>query len=119
MAAFIEKGDNLIEMPLRVTPILTIFGKIQYKYKLSDFAYGEWIIFENEKPKYYLNLFDNSDYKKDKVYSKSKNFNIESILDKFQKGLSIYQKVWGIPLPYKSFIQTFHLEKLPKGILIN
>ena len=46
---------------IRLAKILTwSFFRVRYIYRLSDFSYGEWIIFENTLPKYYLNILTSS-----------------------------------------------------------
>ncbi len=119
MAEQIKKNSELIEISLEAIPFFTIWGKIQYRYKLSDFTYGNWIIFENNKPKYYLNLYDNDYDDIREKFSKSKDFDLESTLKTHKKNLSIHQNFWGISLWNKSFIQFFHLKKMPSHILKN
>ena len=111
------ENNRFIEISVEAIPRLTILGGIKYKYKLSDFTYGEWLIFENNKPKYYLNLFD-EEYKdiRERI-EKFKDFELEKNLKKCDEKLSIHQKLIGISIWYKSSIQTLKLEKLPNSIL--
>jgi hypothetical protein len=112
-----SKDNNSIEVSVEAIPILTILGKIQYRYKLSDFAYGEWLIFENDKPKYYLNPFDEDyDDVRERIEN-SKDFDLEKILKMSNKNLSIHQRIMGVSFWYKSSTQVLALEKLPKSIL--
>ncbi len=44
-------------MKYRINKYLTLNGKIQ-EVILPDSAYGEWIIYENNEPKYHVNIFN-------------------------------------------------------------
>ena len=44
-------------MKYRINKYLTLNGKTQ-KVTLPDSAYGEWIIYENNEPKYHVNIFN-------------------------------------------------------------
>ncbi len=99
-------------------PIYTFLGKRTYRYKLSDFSYGEWLIFENNKPKFYFNIFDKEYHEVRLAFSNSKDFDLEKKLKSYNKGLSIYQKLIGITFLKKTFLQVIELEKLPKNVLI-
>ncbi len=113
MAQQNKNVTNMVEVFLRVSPIITIWGKRKLKYELSDFNYGEWVIFKDNFPKYYLNMFD-------KEYDSIRelpDFDIENRLKMHKGGLSIHQKLFGISLWNKSFIKSFNLEKLPTNIL--
>ena len=106
-----------MKIAVKSIPIFTLLGKWAYRYKLSDFSYGEWVIFENNKPKFYLNIFDSEYDEVRLVFSKSKNYDLEKKLKSHNKGLSIYQKLLGITFLKKTFLQVIELEKLPKHIL--
>lgn len=95
---------------VRKTPIL--FSR-KSLYRLSDFVYGEWIIFENGKPKYYLNVLDGQ---YSQIIDRLKP-DVESYLtEEFRKkglNLSFKEKAFGIPLPSKSEIIELSLRELP------
>jgi len=44
-------------MKYRINKYLTLKGKTQ-EVALSDSAYGEWIVYENNEPKYHVNIFN-------------------------------------------------------------
>jgi hypothetical protein len=44
-------------MKYRINKYLTLNGKIQ-EVTLPDSAYGEWIVYENNEPKYHVNIFN-------------------------------------------------------------
>jgi len=44
-------------MKYRTNKYLTLKGEIQ-KVTLPDSAYGEWIVYENNEPKFHVNIFD-------------------------------------------------------------
>jgi len=48
-----------VTVSVRKTPLL--FSR-KNLYRLSDFSYGEWILFENGVPRYYLYAFDEMYY---------------------------------------------------------
>lgn len=58
-------GNSKVELKIFVKPYICFslrgIKKVK-KYFLSDFAYGELLIFEKGKPKYYLNLFEEQNY---------------------------------------------------------
>jgi len=87
-------------------------------YRMSDFSYGEWILFENGEPRYYLYVFD-------ELYSGIRdqfNPNVETYLKKKfkEKGLTLSTREvrFGIPLSSKSQIVELSLEKLPLNFLL-
>ena len=110
-------SSNLLEILLLTTPILTIRGK-RYKYELSDFTYGEWIIYEKNQPKYYLNIFESEYDELRDVLTKNKNLTLEIILENSKRHLTLSQSFLGIRFESQSFIQTFLLEKLPADFLL-
>ena len=110
--------NETIEINLFVIPIITFWGKRDFIFKLSDSAYGEWLIYENNKLKYYFNVFDKSyDLIKDKIDCTS---NLEELLsNRFKQkklNLMINNAKWGILKRYKPFFKIFKLEKLPVEI---
>jgi hypothetical protein len=98
--------QNKIVVKVRKTP--TLLGR--NRYRLSDFSYGEWIIFENGEPKYYLNIFDDR-------YSHIKGRSVEAYLtEQFRKKglkLSFKDNAFGLPIHSKSEVVDLPLERLP------
>lgn len=107
-------GDN-IEISLLCTPIYTIFGK-RIKYSLPDSAYGGWIIFENNQPKYYFNIFDCYYNDIRDVFNEQKK-DIESILKNHNSNLSLSQNFIGFSFRFQEYIEKCKLEKLPKSAI--
>lgn len=108
-------SNNTVKINAHVTPLL-FSNKLQYR--LSDLAYGEWVIFENGVPKYYFNVFDEQYFqlidrlKPDAERYLSNQFKVKKL------NLSTTAKATGIPLPHKSAIVELKLEKLPLQYLI-
>ncbi|MEO8471470.1 MAG: hypothetical protein ABI477_04720 [Chryseolinea sp.] len=121
---------SLLEYPLMHTPRLNsvkinliktpVFPRKKSLYRLPDSTYGEWIIFENNEPKYYFDFFD-------ELYEDIRNQimstrDIEGYFTKMfeQKNLNfmLKQTLFGIPLPGMELIEECTLSKLPKEYLI-
>jgi hypothetical protein len=105
------KSDNILRMNLEDITVYTLFGK-KHLYKLGDMAYGEWLIFQSNVPKYYLNIFD--DMYQD-IDEQKKIDPYKYLLKKFKAehyGYSLGQNIHGI---WSSKIneKCFDLEKLP------
>lgn len=101
-------------MILEVKRVYTLAG-IKHRYKLSDFAYGEWLIYKGDFPVYYFNIFD-TDYS---AFKDATKVNADkTLIDKLEKhGLRLKQNLFGISST-KSYQQRFDLEKLPASYLI-
>jgi hypothetical protein len=115
-----QSSDNLlkIDIEIEVEPMLTLMGR-KYFYRLPDNAYGEWIIFENRTPKYYLNVFDKryvAFLKKFEIIIDKETY-LENIINKVNRSLTIKNHIWGIRCYSKSKLKTFSLEKLPLSFL--
>ncbi len=65
-----KKKSNDIEINIEIIPVYTFFGRKNI-IKISDFAYGEWLIYKSNKPFYYINIF-HSDFKELKTLLESK-----------------------------------------------
>jgi hypothetical protein len=105
---------------LVVVPIFSIFEGIRYDYILPDSNYGEWLVFENDLPKYYFNAFD-EDYQffsKELKYKNSISASLIYILDKNNNRLQLNRKIRGIRLNSKSIVKEFFIERLPKEMLL-
>ncbi|GAB3922780.1 hypothetical protein [Mucilaginibacter myungsuensis] len=46
-----------MKLAVIVNKVYTLTG-IRYLYRLSDFVYGEWLIYNNGDPVFYFNAFD-------------------------------------------------------------
>ena len=105
-------------MKILKTPQLRFFPLpkyAKYKYTLSDFSYGEMLLFENNYPKFYINIFDEN-FSKIKEYV-LKNDNLEKVLKDiivFNKlPLCIFQNFWGIDLVSKETVEEINLKPFP------
>jgi hypothetical protein len=47
-----------VSIPVRVVPAICFPFRKRNLHRLPDATYGEWLIYENDQPRYYLNLFD-------------------------------------------------------------
>jgi hypothetical protein len=70
----------------RVVTYYTIRGLVKF-VDLGDFAYGEWIIYENRNAKYHINAFDKEAISNIIINEKlsDKKDTIESIIFKINK----------------------------------
>src|SRR5919202_1422371 len=109
---------NNVSVFLFVVPVLTSSLERTYIYRLSDMAYGEWIIFEDNKPKYYLYIFDDL-YKDVREYLQNhKDIDVSTLLEQSFKGKNLnltlratfrVRKIW----ESKETNKEFKLEKFP------
>src|SRR5688500_2418971 len=105
-----------LTVKVRKTPMLL---SKRSQYRLSDFSYGEWILFENGEPKYYLNVHDEQYSQiRDKLKPDVETYLIEQFKKK-RLSLSFKDGTLGIPLPSKSEIVEVSLEKLPLEYIVN
>jgi len=101
-------------MILEVRGVYTLTG-VKYRYKLSDFAYGEWLIYKNNQPVYYFNIFDQEyAHLTEIIKANEQGFLIGSLK---RQGLNLKQNIFGIA-SIKSYLKSINLEKLPASILI-
>lgn len=82
---------SLIRIRLFVTPIYTFTGK-KFLYSLSDMAYGEWIVFKNNYPRFYINAFE---FKSDDQVNKSVEGHLERCLKNKHPKLTLKQHLFG------------------------
>jgi len=102
---------SLNKIKLKVTPIYTLTG-VKYLYTLKDMAYGEWLIYQENKPRYYFNLFD-KEYSFDKNQTgKSIEKFLETKLDILNVNLTIKQNIFGIK-GSRTFETWQTIERLP------
>src|SRR5216117_1310161 len=92
-----------------VTPLYYFFG-IKLIYVLPDMSYGQYLIFENNYPKYYFNYFDKY-YDAIRIKIDNSKISHELLLKKsFQANnplLSLRQKSFGIRFENKSYNKIF------------
>lgn len=111
--------NNNLEILVEMVPILSLF-KNKYLIKLPDSAYGEWLIFKENKPVFYLNVFDPQlEVIKNKIHSKE--ITIERIIERINEGThenySIGFKYWGF-LNYEGRkTETISIQKFPFSFL--
>lgn len=104
-------------MTYRTNKYLTLNGKIQEVILLNS-TYGEWIVYENNKPKFHVNIF-NSESKSDclvfiimnETKSEFKNILID-INNRFERNLTLSSKTsFGIKI--SSQLVEYKLNSLP------
>ena len=97
---------KIVTLDLLVTPIITLFGQ-KYSYRLLDSAYGEWLNYEDNYPKYYLNIFDD-EYREIENEIVQANINIKDYLEthlhKTSPELKMASHLLGIRLSNKEAI---------------
>jgi hypothetical protein len=100
-----------MKMQLEDIVVYTLTGK-KHLYKLGDMSYGESLVFKDNLPVYYLDIFDkiyeniDESMKKDPYNYLNKKFRSE------KTGYSMSQHIRGI-WSSKINIKWFGLEKLP------
>lgn len=110
-------------MEYRVNTYKTFLKTVQY-VEQSIFTYGEWIIYENNSPKYHVSCFgDNS--KSDKIINElieSGNFTIESIIKTINQGFNKklnFGKRPFLSIRTNSEIAELHLKPIPIRFIEN
>ncbi len=99
-----------IKIKLFVTLILTLKGK-KKRYKLGDMAYGEYLVYKNNFPKYYLHLLDVPN-----IAERAKGgYHVESKLPDIENGLTLRHGVNGIPLRELE-PEWIDLEEIPSSL---
>jgi hypothetical protein len=109
-------NNNLsVKLRLEVTSVYTFTG-VKHLYKLPDMAYGEWLIFKDDKPYFYFNIFD-EDYIaiKDKAGDNVERY-LEDRLRMVEGGLTLKQRIFGLRGVQVSD-EWITIEKLPKNLL--
>ena len=109
------ESENNLEILVEMIPILSLF-KNKYLIKLPDSAYGEWLIFKDNKPVFYLNIFDPQfEEIKNKIHSKEITVEkmIKSINESTHENYSVRFKYWGF-LNYKGIkTKIISIQKFP------
>ena len=99
--------------------LLNFLGVYQVCYSLSDFSYDEFLIFENNKPIYYLNLF-NKFNKELRDYINLIDCSVEEIIKKIgdvnKLKLSCTQKIFGIDNLSKQKVIEMDLPEFPNSL---
>jgi hypothetical protein len=98
---------------LRLFPIAKIAA---YKYLLSDMSYGDMLLFENNEPKYYLNLF-NPIYSDLVVYIEQESISMTELVDKILQfnasNVTIEQRLFGFDIVSKEVVEKIEVELFP------
>jgi hypothetical protein len=115
-----KKKLTTIQIGIEVFPIYTLCGRGNI-VQLSDFAYGEWLIFRSNKPIFYINIFDD-DFFELRILVESKKTTIEEVIEKFNiqnnDSLSLKQSFFGIT-NYKNIeFHKIEVHKFPFSIEI-
>jgi hypothetical protein len=111
-----------ISIPIRAVPAICLPLRRRYLYTLSDFAYGEWLIFEDNMPKYYLNIFDECYKNITRFLQTQRDITVDLMVSKslgnVNERLSLGQKYHVITmLESQSELLTFELEKVSPDLL--
>lgn len=113
-----EKKLNSIKIGIEIIPIYTLGGRRDI-IKLSDFAYGEWLVFKSNKPIYYINIFDDEFFELKKLIE-SKKTTVEEVIEKFNiqnsDSLSLKQSFFGITNYKNTEYQNIEIYKFPFSI---
>jgi hypothetical protein len=102
--------DRFVKIKVLQTPLLFRHKSL---FRLSDFSYGEWLIFEKGIPKYYLNSFEEP-YAQ--LIATVKMDMEKFLLTKFKQKkvpLDLRGYLFGIPLESQSKVIELNLERLP------
>lgn len=108
-----------VALNLLAIPVLTFFG-IRISYRMLDSAYGEWLIYENNLPKYYLNIFDPE-------YASLRKNTLDSGIDVVEylkekitplnSRLMFSDNIIGIKFNNRASIKSISVEKIPNEFL--
>lgn len=86
-----EEPRNYINVAVITEKIYTITG-VKKHYGLGDMAYGEWLVYKNNKPCFYMNSFD--DYYKE---IKKDHLGLPFLEKKLKaRGLTLNTNYWGM-----------------------
>jgi hypothetical protein len=99
-------------MIVSVEKIPVLFSK-KHQYRLPDFEYGAWIIFENGHPRYYFNILDDRYAGMRNVFGNDVELFLTDTFSRKGLNLSTRPKVFGFPLNAKAKIVDLDLEALP------
>jgi hypothetical protein len=85
-----------VKIKLFVSSVLTLTGR-KKKYILGDMAYGEYLIYKDNYPKYYMYALDAPNIKEQAKGANIADY-IESKLPMIEDGLTLKHRIYGIPL---------------------
>jgi hypothetical protein len=102
---------------------ISIFPKLNLgvtKLVLSDFSYGELIVYRNDTPFYYLNIFARK-YIRLKKYIEENNRNLDDVLNEIIhsiddltiSGLHLEKKIWGIEMLKNEKVILVEIDEFP------
>ncbi len=93
-----EKVFEKVEIGIEIVSVFTLRGRKEI-IKLSDFVYGEWLVFKENELVYYINVFDPY-FSQLKTDLEEKKFTIEEFLDsvnnKNAETFSLDQNILGV-----------------------
>jgi len=109
--------DRYMKILLEDITVFTIAGK-KHLYKLGDMTYGEWLIFKDNFPIYYLDISDEL-YKDIDESIKKDPYNY--LKDKFKRGKEGFSLCQGIKGIWSSRVddKLFDMEKLPVSFFMD
>lgn len=115
-----DLNNRQVKLKMLTTPIIDFLGRKNFYYRLLDGAYGEWLVFEDNVPKYYFNFFD-EEYASFKQSLPKFKMNLENYLNEcFKKknmNLTTRQYMYGFKLKGKEEVRIIVIEKMPANIL--
>lgn len=113
-----EQKLNSIQIGIQMVPIYTLSGRRDI-IQLSDFAYGEWLVYRFNKPTYYINIFDDEFFEL-RILLESKKTTIEKFIEKINiqnsDSLSLKQNFWGITTYKNTQYHKIEVYKFPFSI---
>lgn len=106
------------KVTVEIIPCFTLFGT-RKKYKLPDMSYAQWLILENNYPKYYFYLFDPiyDSFRDELNAQRSLNDFLETQFKKHKKPFTTIANVIGFCNYSKANFELFELEKFPLELL--
>jgi len=105
-----------VKIKLLVIPLITLGGK-KYRYLLGDMAYGEWLVYKNNYPQYYLSILETNHERFGTALSPDLEAIITSKLKLIDDKLKLKQNIIGLKIG-KSYTKWFELEKLPSELFM-
>ena len=110
-----EQKLNSLEINIEEVPIFTWKG-LRSIIKLSDFVYGEWLVYKFNEPAFYINIFD-PDFLDLKNLIESKEINIEGFIKKINEEnnemFTLKQNFFGITNYKKAAQKKMEIQKFP------
>jgi hypothetical protein len=103
-------------MTVKVEKIPILFRK-KYHYRLSDFDYGAWIIFEHSEPKYYFTVLDDRYAALRDSFGEDVALSLTNTFSRKRLKLSVRSTVAGFLVRAKAETVELNLEPLPVHFL--